>query len=234
MGSLHFSKSRATRHYSAGLHRGPSLGAAPVHRMGGHAWHARSRRLHPRRHQGDQLFLHHYRSPRTGECPRRQHPARTPWLCPAHFAWLCRSGSFPPIPPPIWTCRANKPAHLPKFLSEQEILRLFTLPNPSDPFGLRDRTILELFYATGVRRTEMTQLDLGDYDPSTRTLLVRKGKNGKSRLLPVGERAAWWLDLFLADTRPLLTIFPARPRSSSAATAPGSAPPISETGWPDS
>jgi integrase/recombinase XerD len=49
---------------------------------------------------------------------------------------------------------------------------------------LRDRTVLELFYATGIRRTEMANLDHGDYDPSTCTLIVRKGKNGKSRMLP--------------------------------------------------
>ena len=54
----------------------------------------------------------------------------------------------------------------------------------------------------------MAQLDHGDYDPSTRTLLVRKGKNGKSRMLPVGERAAAWLDRFLAESRPLFQHLP--------------------------
>ena len=68
--------------------------------------------------------------------------------------------------------------------------------------------MLELFYATGIRRSEMANLDHGDYDPSTRTLLVRKGKNGKSRMLPVGERAAAWLDRFLAESRPLFDHLP--------------------------
>ncbi len=49
-------------------------------------------------------------------------------------------------------------------------------------FGLRHRTLLELFYATGIRRIEMTNLDHGDYDASTLTLHVRKGKGGKSRM----------------------------------------------------
>jgi hypothetical protein len=57
-------------------------------------------------------------------------------------------------------------------------------------------------------RTEMTRLDHGDYDPAARTLLVRKGKNGKTRLLPVGERAAAWLDRFLAESRPLFDHLP--------------------------
>ena len=73
---------------------------------------------------------------------------------------------------------------------------------------MRDRTVLELFYATGIRRTEMANLDHGDYDPSTRTLIVRKGKNGKSRMLPVGERAAAWLDRFLSESRPLFDHLP--------------------------
>ena len=55
----------------------------------------------------------------------------------------------------------------------------------------------------------MTRLDHGDYDPTARTLLVRKGKNGKTRLLPVGERAAWWLDHYLAESRPLFSHLPA-------------------------
>lgn len=73
---------------------------------------------------------------------------------------------------------------------------------------MRDRTILELFYATGIRRSEMASLDHGDYDAYTRTLIVRKGKNGKSRMLPVGERAAAWLDRLLAESRPLFDHLP--------------------------
>jgi RHS repeat-associated protein len=55
----------------------------------------------------------------------------------------------------------------------------------------------------------MTRLEIGDYDPHARTLLVRRGKNGKSRLLPVGGHAASWLDRYLADARPLIAYLPA-------------------------
>jgi len=85
---------------------------------------------------------------------------------------------------------------------------LLALPNTADPFGLRDRTILELFYATGVRRTEMTRIDHGDFDPFARTLLIRRGKGGKSRMVPVGERAAWWLEHYLAESRALFSHIP--------------------------
>jgi RHS repeat-associated protein len=54
----------------------------------------------------------------------------------------------------------------------------------------------------------MTKLDHGDYDACACTLLIRHGKNNKSRLLPVGERAAWWLDRYLAESRPLFDFLP--------------------------
>jgi integrase/recombinase XerD len=155
-----------------------------------------------------QLHLHHYRSPRTKEplvvntqiarlgCVRR------------FFAWLCRSGVIPANPATDLDLPRKQTQRLPKSLSPDEIARLLAQPNTADPFGLRDRVMLELFYATGIRRTEMANLDHGDYDSSARTLLVRKGKGGKSRLLPVGERAAAWLDRFLAESRPLFDHLP--------------------------
>jgi integrase/recombinase XerD len=97
---------------------------------------------------------------------------------------------------------------LPKALSPDELQQILEIPELTSPFGLRDRTVLEIFYATGIRRTEMTRLDMGDYDVASRTLTVRKGKGGKSRLLPVGERVAVWLDRYLADTRPLFAYLP--------------------------
>jgi integrase/recombinase XerD len=155
-----------------------------------------------------QLFLHHYRSPRGGRplvintqlarlgCVRR------------FFAWLCRAGNIPANPVADLDLPRKQARHLPKALNEHEIQSLLAKPNVTDPFGLRDRAILELFYATGVRRTEMINLDPGDYDSSTCTLIVRKGKNGKSRMLPVGERAAAWLDRYLAESRPLFHHLP--------------------------
>lgn len=155
-----------------------------------------------------QLFLHHYRSPRGGKPLVTNTQLARLGCIRRFFASLCRSGVIPANPAADLDLPRKQSAQLPKTLSEQEILRLLSIPNPADPFGLRDRTILELFYATAVRRSEMANLDHGDYDPSTRTLIVRKGKNGKSRMLPVGERAAAWLDRFLAESRPLFDHLP--------------------------
>ena len=155
-----------------------------------------------------QLFLHHYRSPRGGKPLVTNTQLARLGCVRRFFAWLCRSGVIPANPAADLDLPRKQARQLPKALNEQEIQRLLAIPNPADPFGLRDRAMLELFYATGIRRTEMANLDHGDYDANTRTLLVRKGKNGKSRMLPVGERAAAWLDRFLTESRPLFDHLP--------------------------
>jgi integrase/recombinase XerD len=155
-----------------------------------------------------QHHLHQYRSPRT-KAPLVVNTQLARLGCVRRFfAWLCRTGMIPANPAADLDLPRKQARHLPKALNPDEITRLLALPNTGDPFGLRDRSMLELFYATGIRRTEMANLDHGDYDPATRTLLVRKGKNGKSRLLPVGERAAAWLDRFLDESRPLFHHLP--------------------------
>ena len=156
-----------------------------------------------------QRHLHQYRSPRTGECLVVNTQIARLGCIRRFFAWLCRSGMIPANPAADLDLPRKQSRQLPKSLSGEEIDRILALPDITDPFGLRDRAILELFYATGIRRTEMTRLDRGDYDSSARTLLVRRGKGGKSRLLPVGERAAAWLERFLAESRPLFSHLPA-------------------------
>jgi len=155
-----------------------------------------------------QLFLHRYRSPRGGKPLAINTQLARLGCIRRFFAWLCRSGIIPANPAADLDLPRKQARQLPKTLSPEEIQRLLSIPNPADPFGLRDRAILELFYATGIRRSEMANLDHGDYDPSTHTLIVRKGKNGKSRMLPVGERAAAWLDRYLAESRPLFDHLP--------------------------
>jgi integrase/recombinase XerD len=155
-----------------------------------------------------QIYLHHYRSPRTKEPLVVNTQLARLGAVRRFFAWLCRSGAIPANPASDLDLPRKQAQCLPKCLNSEEIQRLLAIPNTADPFGLRDRTILELFYATGVRRTEMTQLDHGDYDASANTLIIRHGKGNKSRMLPVGERAAWWLDHFLAQSRPLFDHLP--------------------------
>jgi integrase/recombinase XerD len=155
-----------------------------------------------------QLFLHQFRSERTGALLAVNTQLARLGVIRRFFAWLCRENIIPANPAADLDLPRKQARLLPKSLAIEEIDRLLALPDVSSPFGARDRALLELFYATGVRRTEMVRLELGDFDPAQRTLHVRRGKGGKSRLLPVGDRAARWLSHYLAEIRPLLAGHP--------------------------
>jgi integrase/recombinase XerD len=89
-------------------------------------------------------------------------------------------------------------------LTRAEIARLFAVPDVTDPLGLRDRAMLELFYATGLRRAELCRLELPDLNGERGTLTVRQGKGKKDRVVPVGERAAAWVARYEHEARPRL------------------------------
>jgi integrase/recombinase XerD len=93
-------------------------------------------------------------------------------------------------------------------LSAPEAERVLALPDLSQPLGVRDRAMLELFYATGVRRGELANLRVFDLDAERATLMVRQGKGRRDRMIPVGERAAAWCVRYLQDARPKLVLEP--------------------------
>jgi len=96
---------------------------------------------------------------------------------------------------------------LPKgVLTHAETERVLSQPDASTATGIRDRSILETFYSTGIRRTELTQLELGDLDLSRGTLMVRQGKGRRDRMVPIGERAEDWIERYLSDARPVLAV----------------------------
>lgn len=120
------------------------------------------------------------------------------------FTWCSKAHQLP-INPAADLELPHKPHQpLPRALSVQEIHAVLAVPNTSDPLGLRDRAILETFYATGIRRSELVHLDVADLDLVREVLLIRKGKGGKDRMVPLGAQATHWLDRYLRETRPLL------------------------------
>lgn len=92
--------------------------------------------------------------------------------------------------------RLRKSRPLPKMMSEQEVERLLAAPLIDDPVGLRDRCMLELLYATGLRVSELVTLRLGQADLAGGLLRVI-GKGDKERLVPFGEEAGRWLQTWL-------------------------------------
>ncbi len=90
------------------------------------------------------------------------------------------------------------PSALPKALTVEEVTRLVEAPDVSSPLGRRNRSILEMLYATGCRVTELVTLDLHDVDFETSTAIVT-GKGDKQRLVPIGSFAMESIDRWLPD-----------------------------------
>jgi integrase/recombinase XerD len=96
-------------------------------------------------------------------------------------------------PPRAW------PA-LPKFLSLEEVDKLIAQPDVSTPLGVRDRAMIELLYATGLRVTELVSVRVSDLHLDEQYLTCI-GKGNKERLVPIGEEASAWIDRYRASAR---------------------------------
>lgn len=99
-------------------------------------------------------------------------------------------------PPRAW-------AALPKFLSIEEVDRLLTQPDTSSPRGLRDKALIEVLYATGLRVSELVALRAGDLNLDE-GYLTCIGKGDKQRMVPLGQEAADWVRRYIREGRPAL------------------------------
>ena len=118
------------------------------------------------------------------------------------YRWLLREGRIAQDP----TALIESPKlgrGLPKALDEKEVTRLLESPDTSTPLGLRDRTMLELMYATGLRVSELIGLESMNISMNQGVVRVT-GKGGKERLVPLGEEAISWLQRYLLECRPRL------------------------------
>lgn len=149
------------------------------------------------RYQG---YLHHYRQ----EYKNRPLSATTQhhYLTSVRqfFKWLTQENYLLYNPASELVIIKPNPS-LPAVLSENEVERLIQQPNTRKSVGIRDRAILELLYSTGIRRLECCNVQLQDVSLSRKTLFIRKGKGKKDRLLPIGERALYWINKYLDEVR---------------------------------
>ena len=97
------------------------------------------------------------------------------------------------------------PRSLPKALSEAQVEALLAAPDIASVEGLRDRAMLELMYACGLRVSELVELPATALNLRQGVLRVR-GKGGKERLVPLGEESQHWLQRYLAESRPALLV----------------------------
>jgi integrase/recombinase XerD len=95
------------------------------------------------------------------------------------------------------------PRGLPRSLSEQDVERLLSAPDPEQPLGMRDRAMLEVLYASGLRVSELVGLKAVEVSLDMGVLRVL-GKGAKERLVPLGEEALAWVRRYLARARPAI------------------------------
>ena len=96
---------------------------------------------------------------------------------------------------------------LPKvILSQEQIEALLRQPDIDGITGVRDRALLEVLYASGLRRSEAVRLQLPEVDLNSGILTVRQGKGRRDRRVPLGERAGAWLNRYLIEVRPRLMV----------------------------
>ena len=118
------------------------------------------------------------------------------------FRWHLARGRLQ-TDPTLTLANPQLPSRLPKVLAETQVDQLLNAPDTETPLGLRDRAMLEVLYATGLRVSELVTLKLHEVSPHEGVVRVI-GKGSKERLVPLGEEALDWIRGYLADARPLL------------------------------
>ena len=116
-----------------------------------------------------------------------------------YFRWALRE-QLTDADPTLKLLAARQPLRVPKTLSEAQVEALLNAPDVETPLGLRDRTMLELMYASGLRVSELVGLKSVHLSLSDGALRVT-GKGAKERLVPFGEEAHAWLKRYLAEAR---------------------------------
>jgi len=128
----------------------------------------------------------------------------------AFFSWLVKHCHLPSNPAAdVELPRVPKGLRDPMTASEVE--SVLALPDITYAQGLRDRAMLELLYGTGIRRMELAALNAADIERERGTLHVRRGKGGKGRFVPIGERALAWVTKYESEARPMLQGDPHEP-----------------------
>lgn len=116
-----------------------------------------------------------------------------------YFRWALRE-HLVQADPTLKLLAARQPLRVPKTLSEAQVEALLAAPDVDTPLGLRDRTMLELMYASGLRVSELVTLKTVHLGLTEGALRVT-GKGSKERLVPFGEEARVWLERYLATAR---------------------------------
>ncbi len=154
-----------------------------------------------------QRYLYDYRK-RNGEplSSRTQRTALQPLQ--VWFSWMAKQGLILANPAAdLELPRLEK--RLPRtILSVEQVEEIVNLCDLSTLQGIRDRALLELLWSTGIRRGEVANLEIYSADFSRKILTIVQGKGKQDRVIPVGERALWWLERYIVQVRPEILVTP--------------------------
>lgn len=153
------------------------------------------------------MWLYHYRTKRNKALSVNRQATHLTALR-IFFKWLAQKNHLSYNP----ACELELPRipnHLPRdTLTIEEAETIINQADTAKPIGIRDRAILELFYSTGMRRMELCSLELSDLHRGRHIIHIRKGKGGRERFVPVGERAMQWVEQYIDEVRNRLTKHP--------------------------
>jgi integrase/recombinase XerD len=152
--------------------------------------------------QAYRTYLFHYRNPRTGNqlvaSSQSHHLIKLRSICRWMFYQKIVADDFglsiqiPQVPKKLFG----------KFLTLAEVSSLLTQPDLSTKQGIRDRAILETFFSTAIRATELSNLTLCDIDFQRQIVHIQHGKGDKERFTPISREALEWIEKYLVDVRP--------------------------------
>lgn len=115
------------------------------------------------------------------------------------YRFLLRQGKIQ-VDPSLNISAPKLPRNLPRSLTEEDVEMLLNTPDVEQPIGLRDRTMLEVLYASGLRVSELVNLKVAQVSLNTGVVRVM-GKGGKERLAPLGEEALEWINRYTTEAR---------------------------------
>lgn len=122
------------------------------------------------------------------------------WLARSHRVLINPTAELELPRVPRWQPR--------RAMTISEVEDVLAQPDLNAVDGLRDRAVLEVFYSTGIRASELAALTVFDLDIAAGSLAVNAGKGGRSRIVPIAERAVGWCEKYLLDSRPQLAVPP--------------------------
>lgn len=150
-----------------------------------------------------QRWLFHYRKKDGAPLHLRTQSAKL-YPLKGLFRWLTKGAEIPANPAADLELPRQIQTIPRAVLTAEEAERVLALPDLSTPVGLRDRAIMELLYATGIRKMELMGLACDDIDVLRCVLLIRQGKGRQDRMVPMGARALHWVQRYLLEARPQL------------------------------